>query len=174
MASEAIDNMANPKFNREIKERVSVSLPLAFRRVEDPLLGASLFSALLVDDRADIDEGLLHGRSDVEKGIRWKASGPAEIPEATHYRVAWIALKGAGADALYHGVTISEFFVDRPKRLGAKDLPAQVNAMSRALAGKVEVDALPDALRQALGSLLRERGPLTWANSRPELRAAFE
>lgn len=166
--------MANPKFNREIKDRVEVSLPLAFRRVEDPLLGASLFSALLVDDRAEIDEGLLHGRSDVEKGIRWKATGPEEIPDAQHYRVAWIAVKGSGASATYHGVTVSEFFVDRPRRLGAKDLPAQVNAMSRALAGRVEVSELPDGVRWSLAQLLEERGARTWANSAQELRAAFE
>ena len=65
---------------------------------------------------------------------------------------------------------------DRQKALAGilKACEKRPVAMSRALAGKVEVDALPDALRQALGSLLRERGPLTWANSRPELRAAFE
>ncbi|MHB1506195.1 MAG: YwhD family protein [Sulfobacillus sp.] len=165
--------MANPKFNREIKDRVEVSLPLAFRRVEDPLLGASLFSALLDGEVAVMDEGLLHGRSDIEKGIRWKAQSRAEIPNAHHYRVAWIAVRGGGTDAAYHGVTISEFFIDRPQRLGAKDLPAQVNAMSRALAGQVEVTALPDPLRRALGALLQERGAHSWANSSAELRAAF-
>ncbi len=165
--------MANPRFNREIKERVEVSLPLAFRRVEDPLLGASLFSALLDGEGAVMDEGLLHGRSDIEKGIRWKAKSRDELPDAHHYRVAWIAVRGAGADSAYLGVTVSEFFIDRPKRLGAKDLPAQVNAMSRALSGHVEVDGLPDAQRRALGALLRARGAHSWANSREPLRAAF-
>lgn len=165
--------MANPKFNRAIKDRVEVSLPLAFRRVEDPLLGASLFSALLDGESAVMDEGLLHGRSDIEKGIRWKAASRDEIPGAHHYRVAWIAVRGGGAAAAYLGVTVSEFFIDRPRRLGAKDLPAQVNAMSRALAGQVEVAELPDPLRRALGALLQERGAHSWANSPAELRAAF-
>lgn len=165
--------LPNPKFNREIKERAILNLPLAFMRPEDPLLGATMFAALLVDGTAVIDEGLLHGRSDVEKGIKWKAT-PDEIPEAVHYWVAWIAVKGAGPDARYSGVTVSDFYVDRPRRLGAKDLPGQVNAMSRALQGKVELEGLPDGERKALGRLLRERGEASWRNAAQSFRQAFD
>lgn len=164
--------MPNPKFNRAIKDRSSLNLPIAFVRPEDPVLGAAMFSALLANGEAVMDEGLLHGRSDVEKGIKWKAK-PEEIPDAIHYRVAWIAIKGTGPDALYSGVTISEFDIDRPQRLGAKDFPAQVNAMSRALQGKVEIDSLPEDLRNSLGDLLRDKGATAWGNSSDAFHQAF-
>lgn len=165
--------MPNPRFNREIRERAMTSLPLAFRRPEDATLGATMYAALIDDGTATIDEGLLHGRSDVEKGIKWRAK-PEEIPDAKHYRIAWIAVRGAGSDARYHGVTVSDFYVDRPARLGAKDLPAQVNAMSRALAGQTEIEGLPDADRAALRNLLRERGETSWANADASFREAFD
>ncbi len=165
--------MPNPKFNRAMRERSTMALPLAFRRPEDPLLGAAMFSALVHDGTAVMDEGLLHGRSDIEKGIRWKAR-PEEIPDAIHYYVAWIAVKGAGPEACYAGCTVSEFWIDRPQRLGAKDLPAQVNAMSRALAGRVEVDLLPEAGRKALSDLLRERAGAAWENAGADFRQAFD
>jgi len=165
--------LPNPRFNREMRERVTTTLPLAFRRPEDATLGATMYAALIENGEARIDEGLLHGRSDVEKGIKWRVK-PEEIPDARHYFIAWIAVKGSGPGARYHGLTVSDFYVDRPQRLGSKDLASQVNAMSRALQGKVEISELAPSDRAALGALLREHGEISWANAAGEFRQAFE
>lgn len=161
--------MANPKFNKEMKEKVTSTLPLAFQRPEDPLLGATLTSVLLKDGKAEIDEGLMHGRSDLEKGIKFTKK-PHELPDAVRYHVAWVAMKGSER---YLGVTVTDFYVDRPQRLGARDLSAQVNAMSRAISGSVELGDIGPQEKAALRRLLEERGKSLWEAAPEPLKTAL-
>lgn len=166
--------MPKPRFNQELKTRVQNQLPLAFARPEDPLLGATLTSALLVDGEARIDEGLLHARSDVQRGIRWTLPA-AEMapPTAKTYYMAWIAMKGGEGALYYHGLTISQMVIDRETRQGFRRLSQEVNAMGDAAAGRVDLDGLPADLVEPLARLLVEKGHGAWERSPEAFRTAF-
>jgi hypothetical protein len=163
-----------PRLNAELKERMGAQLPLAFARPEDPTIGATLTAVRLVDGTATIDEALLHGRSEVERGIRWTLSSPEEAAAGgVTYYVAWVAMKGAEGAVGYQGVTVSRLVIDRERRVGWKDLPQQVNAMGDAAAGGVDLDGLPADLRHALHRLLVEKGHGAWERAPAAFREAF-
>ncbi len=153
-----------PRFNRDIKERVQLTLPLAFTRPEDPLLGATLVGILVKDGQAKVDDAVLHGRSDVERGIRFSGSPEGLAPEE-RWSVVFVAMKKGPEGLLYHGASWAPLWIDRPGRRGYRDIARSVNCMSDAIAGLVELGELDAADRRAVAEVLRERGRDVWSRT---------
>jgi hypothetical protein len=163
-----------PRLNQELKERLGAQLPLAFARPEDPVIGATLTAVLLADGQATVDDALLHGRSSVERGIRWTLASPEAAPQGSEtYYVAWVALRGGEGALSYHGVTLSRLVVHREERVGWRSLPQQVNAMGDAAQGRVDLTGLPPELFTALHRLLVDKGHGAWERASEAFRQAF-
>jgi hypothetical protein len=166
--------LKKPRLNRDLKEQLGKQLPLAFARPEDPVIGATLTAVRLADGEATIDEGLLHGRSEVERGIRWTLARPEDAPPGSRtYHIAWVAMRGGEGNLAYHGVTVSKIVVHRESRQGWKSLTQEVNAMDEAAKGRVDVRDLPEDLYEALRRLLDEKGHGAWQRSPEAFREAF-
>ncbi len=150
-----------PRFNREIRERAHTTLPLAFARPEDPLLGATLVGVLVKDGDARVDDAVLHGRSDIERGIRFFSS-PDGIAAGERWSVVFVAMKRGADGLMYHGASLAPLLIDRPARRGYRDIARSVNCMSDAIAGQVELDGLPEDDLRAVADVLRGRGRDVW------------
>ncbi len=150
-----------PRFNREIKESVQRTLPLAFTRPEDPLLGATFVGILIKDGEVRVDDAVLHGRSDVERGIRFSGTSDGLTPDE-RWTVVFVAMKKGPEGLAYQGASCAPLWIDREHRRGYRDIPRSVNAMSDAIAGLVDVAELSDQDRKALAEVLRERGRDVW------------
>lgn len=157
------------RFNREIKQQVKASLPLAFAKPEDPLLGATLIGVVVRDGEAKVDDAVLHGRSDIERGIRFGSSAEGLEIDECHF-VVYVAMRQEDGGLRYRGATASELLIDRKARRGVRDIALAVNRMSEAVSGEVALDALPASDRAAVARLLEERGRDAWERTPEQLR----
>ncbi|MDA8346210.1 MAG: YwhD family protein [Thermaerobacter sp.] len=162
-----------PRLNRELKAELKSTLPLAFARPEDPLLGATLLGVLVRNGEAKVDDAVLHGRSDVERGIRFSAERGELVPTET-WGVVFIAMKNGPSGLFYQGATAMQILIDRPARRGHRDIALSVNRMSEAVAGQVVLDDLPPEDRTAVAGLLEERGRDVWERTPEERRRAIQ
>jgi len=162
-----------PRFNREIKQDLKTTLPLAFARPEDPLLGATMVGILVRDGQAKVDDAALHGRSDVERGIRFSAS-PDGLEPDERWSLVFVAMKRGAEGLYYHGLSSVPLWIDRPSRRGYRDVARSVNAMSEALAGDVRLADLPAGDRAAVARLLAERGKDVWERTPEGIRRSIE
>ena len=158
-----------PRFNKEIKDRLQTTLPLAFTRPEDPLLGATLVGIVVRGGEARVDDAVLHGRSDIERGIRF-APTPDGLAPDERWTVVFVAMKRGDGGLAYHGAGSAPLWIDRAGRRGYRDIPRSVNAMSEAIAGGVALDALPADDLRAVAALLQERGRDVWERTPHEKR----
>lgn len=164
---------ALPRLNRDLKAELKTTLPLAFARPEDPLLGATLLGIVVRDGEAKVDDAVLHGRSDVERGIRFTAQRPEEVTPTERWGVVFVAMKSSPAGLYYQGATAVELLIDRPGRRGFRDIVRSVNRMSDAVSGEVALDALSAEDRHAVVHLLEERGRDVWERTPLERRQAM-
>lgn len=137
--------------------------------------GPGNLSAFIVEnDLAYLAPEALHGRSQIEQGVRW-LKDVAELPSrAKQYWIAWVSLgRNAAGQRGYRGLTISEMFIDAVGKVGYKSLPAHVNAMKAALDGKVELANLPESAKQALAAELNGRSPELWRNAFPQIKQSL-
>ncbi|GAX88619.1 YwhD family protein [Effusibacillus lacus] len=136
---------------------------------------ASLSAVVIDGDTVFVDNGAIHGKSRVERGIRFGASSPDQIPDGRRVVVVWVTLKKGEAGMGFNGVCAAiPFRIDAEAKLGYKNLPDQVNKMGDAMKGAVKLDTLEPEEVARLGNFLKEfRGGELWNNTRPEVREAF-
>lgn len=158
-----------PKLNRELKQQLKATLPLAFARPEDPLIGASLVGVVVRDGVAKVDDAILHGRSDIERGIRFVPDRSTVDPEEIHH-VVFVAMRGGEGGLRYQGACSVELLINRSLRRGYRDIAASVNRISDAVDGEVDLGTMPPEDRRALARLLEERGRDVWQRTPEEVR----
>lgn len=158
-----------PKLNRELKQQMKATLPLAFARPEDPLIGATLVGIIVRDGVAKVDDAVLHGRSDIERGIRF-TQDRAAVTGGDVYHVVYVAMRGADGGLYYQGACAVELLIDRPNRRGFRDIAASVNRISDAVDGEVDLGAMSHPDREALVALLEERGRDVWQRTPESVR----
>mgnify|MGYP001291916568 CR=1 FL=1 len=133
-------------------------------------------SPVIVDpneDRVFVDMGAMHGRSEIEKRIRF-LTDKSEVPNGKPYWIVWITVERNEAGPFYYGVAGSYLEVDREARRGYKILAEHVNQMDKSLKGRTVVDHMDDHSRALLGKFLREFNEDYWNNSEDELKEAFK
>ncbi|MDB5085998.1 MAG: hypothetical protein JWN30_2884 [Bacilli bacterium] len=135
---------------------------------------AALSAVILTGDDIFLDNGAIHGKSRVERGIQFTARSPEEVAGGERIFVVWVTLKRAEAGMGYNGVCASQLIVNREAAVGYKSMPELVNKMDHAMKGKLELEILPDADRTRLGEFLKQfRGGELWACAQPGVQSLF-
>lgn len=131
-------------------------------------------SAVFVDgERVFIDNGAIHAKSNVERGIQFTRT-KEEVKNPREIWVFWITLKRDETKQQgYHGAMPFPIYIDDEAKLGYKSLSEQVNKMDKAIKGQIDVSQVPlDVLEKTVAFLKQVRVDL-WEHAKPEFQAAF-
>jgi hypothetical protein len=153
-------------------EKLSVAGKPGHGSGDDSLRG---LSAVLVDgEQVFIDNGAIHAKSRVEKGIRFVAD-PAEVPHPRRIWGFWITLKRREGGAQgFHGIMPFELDIDAQAGVGYKNLARQVNHMEKAVKGEADLSGVPDEVRQRLRAFLQGVRPDLWENAADSFKQVLE
>jgi hypothetical protein len=130
-------------------------------------------SSIIIDgDKAYLDMGAMHARSEVEKRIRFSAD-KNEVPNGRRCWVVWVAVDRGREGAYYAGLAACEMLIDTEARRGWKILADHVNRMDAAMKRKVLVEGLNETEKYALRSCLVGHNAEWWERSPDELKRAL-
>ncbi|MDF0726661.1 YwhD family protein [Cytobacillus sp. S13-E01] len=120
-----------------------------------------------------VDIGAMHGRSVVEKGIKFLPNKEG-FPNAKPFWLVWVTIDRTKEGGYYAGVTACEMTVDREIRRGYKSLPEHVNFMDKSLKRKIIVDHMDDPSKKLLSTFLKKHDEGIWNRSTDELKKGLE
>jgi hypothetical protein len=130
----------------------------------------SSVSSIIVDgDEAYIDDGALHAKSKVEKGIKFSIN-KEDVPNGRKCWIVWVAVDRNEEGQFYGGLAACEMLVDPEARRGWKILADHVNRMDKAMKRQVLVEGMNDQEKAALKRALVEHNPQWWDRSSEELK----
>lgn len=162
--------------NKKPKGKRDLSLNVVSHRLSRNTFGAGMIdlsnlSSIIIDgDEAYIDIAAVHGRSKVERRIRFTTDRD-EVPNGRTCWVVWVAIDyNEAGERCYAGVTVCEMLIDTEERKGWKILADHVNNMDAALKRRFILDGINEIEKTALRNLLQEHNPEWWANSAEELK----
>ncbi|MFC4402831.1 YwhD family protein [Gracilibacillus xinjiangensis] len=121
------------------------------------------------EDRAFVDMGAMHARSEVERRVKFLPN-KEEVPNGKLYWIVWVTVERGENGPYYHGVAGSEIRVDRSIKRAYKSMPEHVNHMDKSMKGHYIVEHMDEKSRNLLGEFLREYKPEMWENSPDELK----
>ncbi|WP_053218056.1 YwhD family protein [Virgibacillus senegalensis] len=124
------------------------------------------------ENRAFVDMGAMHARSEVERRVKFLPDKDA-VPNGKLYWIVWVTVDKKESGSFYHGVAGSEIRVDRSIKRAYKSMPEHVNHMDKSLKGKVIVEHMDEHSKKLLGDFLREFNKEMWENSSEELKQAL-
>jgi hypothetical protein len=153
-------------------EKLSLTGKAGHGAGDDTLRG---LSAVLVDgDEVFIDNGAIHAKSRVERGIRF-VSDPAEVPNPRRVWGFWVTLKRReGGGQGFHGIMPFELDIDAEAGVGYKNLARHVNHMEKAIKGHADLTGVPDDVRSRLLEFLQRVRPDLWDNAADSFKHAFD
>lgn len=120
-----------------------------------------------------IDLEALHGRSMIEKKVRFSPDLAHASDDYYRYWIVWVALQVGANGPYYAGCTASEVRVSKEERrikLGYKSLPEQVNYLDKALKGKFLLNHVDTNSKKLLSQFLSEFNEAYWKHSPEELK----
>jgi hypothetical protein len=133
----------------------------------------SSVSSMIIDgDQAYLDNGALHAKSKVEKGIKFSAD-KAAVPNGRTCWIVWVAVDRDEQGQYYGGLTACEMLVDTEARRGWKILADHVNRMDKAMKRQILVEGLNDTEKAALQRSLQEFNEEWWERSGDALKQAL-
>ncbi|HEY9570820.1 hypothetical protein CH76_08465 [Lysinibacillus sp. BF-4] len=124
------------------------------------------------EERAFVDIGAMHARSDVERGIKFTMDR-ADSEGGKPYWLVWVTIDHREVGPYYAGVTACEMVVNREKRRGYKILADHVNRMDKSMKRHIMVDMMDDSSKKVLADFLQTHNEQLWLNSEAELRQAL-
>lgn len=124
------------------------------------------------EERAFVDIGAMHARSDVERGIKFTMDR-ADSDGGKPYWLVWVTIDHREVGPYYAGVTACEMVVNREKRRGYKILADHVNRMDKSMKRHIMVDMMDDSSKKVLADFLQTHNEQLWLNSEAELRQAL-
>ncbi|MDX8045042.1 YwhD family protein [Gracilibacillus sp. S3-1-1] len=124
------------------------------------------------EERAFVDMGAMHGRSEVERRVKFLPN-KEEVPNGKLYWIVWVTVERGVDGPYYHGVTGCEIRVDRSIKRAYKSMPEHVNHMDKSMKGHVIVEHMDEPSQQLLGDFLREFDPGMWERSTDELKKSL-
>lgn len=132
-------------------------------------------SVILIDgDQIFIDNGAIHGKSRLERGVDFTTyKKPEEVPNGETIPSIWVMLKKYESGMGYSGVVATSIVVNKEERVGYKSVAALVNAMDGAMKGKISISTLSNEHQVKLVKFLEEMRPDLWANTPHEVKAAL-
>jgi hypothetical protein len=131
-------------------------------------------SVIQIDgDEIFIDNGAIHGKSRLERGVDFRSfMKPEDVPNARRIPEVWVTLRRTENGMGYFGVCAAEIWVNDQQQ-GYKSMAQLVNSMDGAMKGKVDVKSLTPEQREKVVAYLQQfRGDL-WTNTPEEVKAAL-
>ncbi|WDL97968.1 YwhD family protein [Alicyclobacillus sp. ALC3] len=131
-------------------------------------------SVVFVDgERVFIDNGAIHGKSDLERGMQFVKSLD-EVPNPRLVWGFWVTLhRFEGGVQGYYGLTMFALHLDETAKVGYKSLAEQVNQMEKAVKGQVDVSRVPAEVKSRLVNFLQSVRPELWTHAAHDLTAAI-
>ncbi|MEN2767249.1 YwhD family protein [Ornithinibacillus xuwenensis] len=132
-------------------------------------------SSVIVDpneNKAYVDMGAMHARSDVERRVKFQPD-KSLVPNGKLYWIVWVNVARNENGPYYAGVTGCEIRVDRSIKLAYKSMPEHVKHMEKALKGNIIVDHMDDQSKNLLRDYLKEFNADMWKNSTEEIKQAL-
>lgn len=124
------------------------------------------------NNEAYIDMEALHGRSKIEKKVRFQKVKEGLI-DPKLYWIVWVALNRGQHGPYYSGIGVCEVLVsseERRIRLGYKSMPEQVNSLSKVLKNKCELSQMDDVSKRILKEFLFHFNEDYWNHSSDEFK----
>ncbi|WP_409343473.1 YwhD family protein [Paenibacillus sp. MBLB4367] len=122
-------------------------------------------SGIIIDGgEAYLDEGTLHAKSKIEKGIKFSPN-KEDVPNGRKCWIVWVAVDRTEEGAYYAGLAACEMLIDSEARRGWKILADHVNRMDKAMKRQILVEGLDDAEKAALKQALTGHNAEWWARS---------
>ena len=122
-------------------------------------------SGIIIDGgEAYLDEGTLHAKSKIEKGIKFSPN-KEDVPNGRKCWIVWVAVDRTEEGAYYAGLAACEMLVDTEARRGWKVLADHVNRMDKAMKRQILVEGLDDAEKAVLKQALAGHNAEWWARS---------
>jgi hypothetical protein len=160
------------------KEKKSISLNVVSNK-EHRGFGAgtidlSAVSGVIIDNGvAYIDEGAMHAKSKVEKGIKF-STNKEDVPNGRLCWIVWVAVDRNEEGAFYAGATACPMLVDTEARRGWKILAQHVNNLDYAIKRRFVLDELGAEEKAALKGLLVAHNAEWWDSSPDVLKEALK
>ncbi|WP_164667543.1 YwhD family protein [Virgibacillus doumboii] len=133
-------------------------------------------SSVIIDpneDRAFVDMGAMHARSEVERRVKFLPN-KEEVPNGKLYWIVWVTVEKGEDGPYFAGVAGSELRVDRSIKRAYKSMPEHVTHMEKSLKGKIRVEHMDDHSKKLLKDFLADfEGGEMWKNSTDELKDAL-
>jgi hypothetical protein len=132
-------------------------------------------SAVFVDaDRVYIDNGAIHAKSQLEKGLQF-VRNVDELSDPKTVWVFWITLKrNEDKEQRYHGAMPFKILIDETAQKGYKSLAEQVNQMDKAVKGHVDLTGVPGDVKARLKDFLKGVRTELWTLASEEFLKAFD
>lgn len=130
-------------------------------------------SGIVIDgDEAYVDNGTLHAKSKIEKGIKFSPD-KENVPDGRKCWIVWVAVDRKEDGQFYGGLAACEMLIDTGARRGWKILADHVNRMDRAMKRRFLLEGLDEGEKAALKRALQEFNPDWWERSPEELKQAL-
>ncbi|WP_163969465.1 YwhD family protein [Oceanobacillus halotolerans] len=129
-------------------------------------------SSVIVDpneDRAFVDMGAMHARSEVERRVKFLPNKD-EVPNGKLYWIVWVNVDHGENGPYYAGVAGSEIRVDRSIKRAYKSMPEHVTHMEKSLKGKIVLEHMDGHSKKLLKDFLVDFNEEMWNNSTDELK----
>lgn len=137
------------------------------------MIDLSNLSSVIIDgDVASIDVGAIHGKSKVEKRIKFTTE-KEEVPNGRRCWIVWVAVDRKEEGSYYAGVTTCEMLIDEEANKGWKILAHHVNNLDKALKRKIIIEGLNEQEKAALKKVMIAHNPEWWENSSDELKESL-
>ncbi len=130
-------------------------------------------ACIIIDQgEAYIDVGALHGKSKIERGIRFSPNRE-DTPNGRQCWVVWVAVDRDEEGSYYGGAAACEMWIDTEARRGWKLLPDHVNKLDAAIKRRVLLDELGADEKAELQKLLIAHNNEWWERSSEEIKEAL-
>lgn len=129
-------------------------------------------SPVIVDpneDRAFVDMGAMHARSEIERRVKF-INSKDEVPNGKLYWIVWVNVEKSENGPYYAGVCGSKVLVDRSIKRAYKSMPEHVTHMDKSLKGKIMLEHMDDHSKKLLKDFLVDFNRDMWSNSTDELK----
>jgi hypothetical protein len=133
---------------------------------------ASLSAVLIHGDDIFVDQGAIHGKSRLERGIDFRTAKSAEeVPNGEKVAIVWVTLRAYEGGKGYNGIASAEIVVNLEQKVGYKPMASLVNQMDRAMKGRVDVSNLSAEQRAKLAGFLQTLRADLWENTPEDVKA---
>ncbi|MBL0386445.1 YwhD family protein [Tumebacillus sp. ITR2] len=150
-----------------------MELNLTGRTGHDTPEDFATLSVVMIDgDEIYVDNGAIHGKSRLERGVDFRTyTKPEDVPNGRRIQEVWIQLKTFESGRGYHGIVSAEIVVNRDLMVGYKSVGPLVMAMEGAIKGKVQLPHLDADQKTKLRTFMETFRADLWANTPDDVKA---